>query len=99
LTNQAAYNTATSTVPLFILTGLYLLVQVIGYGILGGYGIFRDEFYYLVNAERLAWGYVDHPPLAPLLLSGVRARLWVNQRWPCDCYQRWLAREQSCWRD
>jgi 4-amino-4-deoxy-L-arabinose transferase-like glycosyltransferase len=75
LTNQAAYNTATSTVPLFILTGLYLLVQVIVNGILGGYGIFRDEFYYLVNAERLAWGYVDHPPLAPLLLSGVRATL------------------------
>jgi 4-amino-4-deoxy-L-arabinose transferase-like glycosyltransferase len=54
---------------------LYLLIQVIFNGILGGYGIFRDEFYYLVNAERLAWGYVDHPPLAPLLLSGVRVTL------------------------
>lgn len=75
MTNQAAYNTATSTVPLFILAGLYLLVQVIVNGVLGGYGIFRDEFYYLVNAERLAWGYVDHPSLAPLLLSGVRATL------------------------
>jgi 4-amino-4-deoxy-L-arabinose transferase-like glycosyltransferase len=50
-------------------------MQVIVNGVLSGYGIFRDEFYYLVNAERLAWDYVDHPPLAPLLLSGVRATL------------------------
>src|SRR6516162_1446210 len=27
------------------------------------YGIFRDEMYYLACAQRLAWGYVDHPPL------------------------------------
>jgi 4-amino-4-deoxy-L-arabinose transferase-like glycosyltransferase len=64
-----------NTVPLLILAGLYLLIQVMVNGVLSGYGIFRDEFYYLVNAERLTWGYVDHPPLAPLLLSGVRATL------------------------
>lgn len=29
----------------------------------GGYGIFRDELYYLASAEHLDWGYVDHPPL------------------------------------
>lgn len=62
-------------VPLLILAGLYLMIQLVVNGALGGYGIFRDEFYYLVNAERLAHGYVDHPPLAPLLLSGVRATL------------------------
>jgi hypothetical protein len=28
----------------------------------GRYGIFRDEFYYLMCADHLAWGYVDHPP-------------------------------------
>jgi hypothetical protein len=61
--------------PLFILAGLYLIVQVTFNGVLDGYGIFRDEFYYLVNAERLAWGYIDHPPLAPLLLTGVQATL------------------------
>lgn len=27
------------------------------------FGIFRDELYYLSCAARLAWGYVDHPPL------------------------------------
>ena len=28
-----------------------------------GYGIFRDELYYLACAQHLDWGYVDHPPL------------------------------------
>ncbi len=27
-----------------------------------GYSYFRDEFYYLVCGQRLAWGYVDHGP-------------------------------------
>ncbi|MEL7060455.1 MAG: glycosyltransferase family 39 protein [Acidobacteriota bacterium] len=30
---------------------------------IGAYGIFIDELYYLACAERLAWGYVDHPPV------------------------------------
>lgn len=34
-----------------------------------GYGIFRDELYYLACARRLAWGYVDHPPLSIALLA------------------------------
>jgi hypothetical protein len=34
----------------------------------GGYGYFIDEFYYVACAKRLALGYVDHPPLAPLVL-------------------------------
>lgn len=36
------------------------------------YGIFRDEFYYLACARRLAWGYVDHPPFSIAIL-----RLWT----------------------
>jgi len=27
------------------------------------YGIFRDEMYYLACGQRIAWGYVDHPPM------------------------------------
>ncbi len=38
-------------------------------------GIFRDELYYIACANRLAWGYVDHPPLSIALLAAVRATL------------------------
>ncbi len=34
----------------------------------GGYGLFRDELYYLVSSDHLAWGYVEHPPLSIALL-------------------------------
>ncbi|MEZ5294094.1 MAG: glycosyltransferase family 39 protein [Vicinamibacterales bacterium] len=33
---------------------------------------FRDEFYYLACTRRLAWGYVDHPPLSVAMLWAVR---------------------------
>ena len=42
-------------------------------GVFGAYGIFIDELYYVSCAKRLAWGYVDHPPLAPFLLRGALA--------------------------
>jgi 4-amino-4-deoxy-L-arabinose transferase-like glycosyltransferase len=35
----------------------------------GRYGIFRDEYYYLMCADHPAWGYVDHPPLAMIFLG------------------------------
>ena len=31
------------------------------------FGFFRDELYYAACGQRLAWGYVDHAPLAPFL--------------------------------
>ncbi|MBX2991202.1 MAG: glycosyltransferase family 39 protein [Bacteroidetes bacterium] len=36
------------------------------------YGYFRDEFYYIACSERLAFGYVDQPPLSILLLAATR---------------------------
>jgi hypothetical protein len=40
-----------------------------------GYGYFRDELYYLANAEHLGFGYVDHPPLIGLITALVRMTL------------------------
>jgi len=40
-----------------------------------GYGIFRDELYYIACSEHLALGYVDQPPLSILLLWAVRRTL------------------------
>jgi Dolichyl-phosphate-mannose-protein mannosyltransferase len=47
---------------------LKLAIQIIG-NILAqhaGYGIFRDEMYYLICGRHLAFGYVDQPPLVAL---------------------------------
>lgn len=39
----------------------------------GNYGMFRDEYYYLACANRLAWGYVDQPPFSIWVLAGWKA--------------------------
>lgn len=39
------------------------------------YGTMSDEYYYLDCAQRLDWGYVDHPPLSLALLRGVQTTL------------------------
>lgn len=54
------------------------LVAVFHLATSSGYGIFRDELYYLACGEHPAWGYVDHPPLAPLLAAAVRATLGTS---------------------
>lgn len=46
--------------------GVVILATLIGQR--WGYGYFIDELYYIACAKRLAFGYVDHPPLSPLLL-------------------------------
>lgn len=36
---------------------------------LSSYGYFIDEFYYIACSKRLAFGYIDHPPLSIVLLA------------------------------
>jgi 4-amino-4-deoxy-L-arabinose transferase-like glycosyltransferase len=45
-----------------------VLIQIVGNVLAqrAGYGIFRDEMYYLVCGRHLALGYVDQPPLVAL---------------------------------
>lgn len=40
-----------------------------------GYGIFRDELYYLVCSRHLAFGYVEFPPLIAILTRAVTSIL------------------------
>ncbi len=56
---------------LYLLLGFSLLKLLIHLYTNGfaGYGIFRDEFYYLACSHRLAFGYVDQPPFSILWLT------------------------------
>ena len=44
------------------------------------YGYFRDEFDYMSCGDHLQWGYVDQPPLIPLLIHLSRAVLGDSLR-------------------
>jgi hypothetical protein len=51
-----------------VFAALKLAIQIVGniQAQHAGYGIFRDELYYLVCGRHLAFGYVDQPPLVAL---------------------------------
>src|SRR5215469_9860963 len=51
-----------------LFAALKVLIQIFGNVLAqrAGYGIFRDEMYYLVCGRHLAFGYVDQPPLVAL---------------------------------
>ncbi|MGH7776720.1 MAG: ArnT family glycosyltransferase [Candidatus Dormibacterales bacterium] len=52
----------------------------------GAYGFHRDALYYLASARHLALGYVDYPPITPLLarlsLALFGASAWGLRLWP-----------------
>jgi hypothetical protein len=53
---------------LFIFVFIKLLIHL-GTNTFAGYGIFRDEYYYLACSQHLDLGYVDQPPLSIYILA------------------------------
>jgi len=62
----------TGTVVTLALLSLGIHVAV---NLFGGYGYFRDEFYYIACSKHLAAGYVDQPPLSIFVLAAARRLL------------------------
>ena len=50
--------------PVLVVTGLAVAVH---FAVATRFGWFGDEFYYVICGRHLAWGYVDQPPLTPVL--------------------------------
>ncbi|MEM1179664.1 MAG: glycosyltransferase family 39 protein [Acidobacteriota bacterium] len=72
MTTPKTAPTMTPAAPVWWLIACFAAAKVAIHVVaLEGYGFFRDELYYFACAERLAWGYVDHPPLSIAALSAL----------------------------
>jgi 4-amino-4-deoxy-L-arabinose transferase-like glycosyltransferase len=71
INNNTARSDRFWTTDLFIIAGLSLslLLYHLFTSALSSYGYFVDELYYIACSKRLAFGYLDHPPLSILLLA------------------------------
>jgi 4-amino-4-deoxy-L-arabinose transferase-like glycosyltransferase len=54
--------------PGWLLTGVALAAHL---AVWDGYGYFRDGLYFIVCGQHPDWGYVDQPPLVPLIAAGM----------------------------
>jgi 4-amino-4-deoxy-L-arabinose transferase-like glycosyltransferase len=66
--------------PVFVVGGLALGKLALHLATNGQYGYHRDELYYLASGNHLAFGYVDYPPITPLL-ARLDAQLLGNSPW------------------
>lgn len=66
-----------------VFASLKVLIQIVGNIVSqhAGYGIFRDEMYYLICGRNLAFGYVDQPPLAAVEAHVTELLLGYNHMW------------------
>ncbi|MGH9858707.1 MAG: glycosyltransferase family 39 protein, partial [Candidatus Acidiferrales bacterium] len=72
---DAKHNWLTSAAALLLLLPLVKLLLHFWNNAQGGYGIFRDELYFIACGEHLAWGYVDQPPMVAVAAALERALL------------------------
>ena len=62
-----------------IKVALHIITNIIAQH--AGYGIFRDEMYYLICGQRLAFGYVDQPPMVAVVARVTETLFGHDHMW------------------